>query len=476
VNKRPLVRPFQALSDLAALFRRHLLVKNRDRFSMLLTYIAPPFLGMLFASVFSASPPGQDYMFDQNGLFPQLVFMLIVCTLFLGMVSSAVEIIKDRPMLEREASRGLRMWAYFGTKFIAVMVFGTLQVGLLVVAAAWVLQALHLWWTLFWVLWVVMALGVSMGLLISVFSSTPTKAFNLVPLVLLPQIVLGGAVLPFGDMGAGLYLWETKREAHRPVVAALMPSSWAHQMAMRAVYQASTEHDEAMNVAVADMRHIEADGFMSLKQSWQLQSDPLSPWVDAPSWWSSWHDQPYATDVWVVSAIAFFCLGLGWVWVGQPYRLRRMDMAKRHSLTGLLVLGVPAAVVFSVNFTSTPQADVTQGVDFTYAPRPMDWTTTLQHCGGLKSRVATLAEFLDVYRDHPDDFVAGEYWIAMPVRAQQTPSPALVSVARLKAMPAARQADEVAVMGTRRVVQTRQVNPLQTYRFVCVPLPRLMAP
>jgi ABC-type multidrug transport system ATPase subunit len=473
---RPIVRPLQAWSDLSALFRRHLLVKNRDRFSTLLTYIAPPMLGLLFALVFSAAPPNQDYAFDQNGLFPQLVFMLIVCTLFLGMVSSAVEVIKDRPMLEREASRGLRMWAYFGTKFIAVMVFGTVQVALLTASALWMLQALHLWSTLFWVLWLVMALGVSTGLLVSVFSSTPTKAFNLVPLVLLPQIVLGGALLPFGDMGAGLYLWEEKREAHRPIVAALMPSSWAHQMAMRSVYQASVSSNEPVNVAVADMRHIEPDAFMSLKQTWQLKAEPLDPWVPAPNWWSAWYPEPYALDVMIVSAMTLMSLGIGWAWVGRPYRMRRSDAIKRQLLTGMVLLGLPAAVLLAVAPVRSESSVVIPGVDFTFSPRPMDWTTTVQHCNGLKARVATLAEFLDVYRDQPDEFVLGDYWVAMPTRSQQPPAPAMLSLARLQALPAPRQSDEVAVMGARGVVQTRQINPLQSHRFVCTPLPRLLTP
>jgi ABC-type multidrug transport system ATPase subunit/ABC-type multidrug transport system permease subunit len=473
---RPLVRPLQAWSDLSALFRRHVLVKNRDRFSTLLTYIAPPLLGLLFASVFSAAPPNQDYAFDQNGLFPQLVFMLIVCTLFLGMVSSAVEVIKDRPMLEREASRGLRMWAYFGTKFMAVMVFGTIQVVLLVWSATWVLQALHLWVTLFWVLWLVMALGVSMGLLVSVFSSTPTKAFNLIPLILLPQIVLGGALLPFGDMGAGLYMWEDKQEDHRPIVAAMMPSSWAHQMAMRAIYHASTSNEEPVNVAVADMRHISIDGFMSLKQTSQLKAEPLMPWVSTPDWWTEWHTQVYALDVLVVSSMALLAFGLGWAWVGKPYRLRWSETLKRQVISGLLIFGLPFAVLFSIAPAQSGESGATKGIDFTFGPRPMDWTTTLQHCRGLKSQVATLGELLNTYRNHPDEFVSGDYWVAIPATKQQPPSPAVLSMAKLEALPTSRQSDESAVMAARGVVQARKVNPLQAHRFLCVPLPRLLTP
>ena len=109
--------------------------------------------------------------------------------------------------------------------------------------------------------------------------STATKAFNLIPLVLLPQIVLGGALLQYRDMGSGLYLWEVRQEESRPLVAALMPASWAYQLTMRSIYDVSQNSPEAMNVAVADMRHIDRGGFLSLKSSVSLDPNPAPQWL-----------------------------------------------------------------------------------------------------------------------------------------------------------------------------------------------------
>lgn len=465
---RPLIRPLQAWGDLSALFKRNLLVKRRDRFSMLLTYIAPPLLGWLFAAVFSASPPNSDYAFHFNGLFPQLVFMLIVCTLFLGMASSAVEVIKDRPMLEREASRGLRMWAYFATKFAAIMVFGSIQVLLLVLAATIALDASHLFGALFATMWLVMAMAVAMGLLISVFSSTATKAFNLIPLVLLPQIVLGGALLPYSDMGSALYLWEDKQEGHRPLVAALMPSSWAHQLTMRAVYQASQNKGELLNIAVADMRHIPADGFMSLRNSHKLDPQLLPEGRATPEWLSNLPDEPYALDAVVLIAITLGTLILGWAWVGKPYRLGTASRLKRTGLTTLVLVGLPLGVASMTVHHPVNTSKDSPGINFRLSPRPMAWSASLEHCAGLKAKMATLEQFLAVYDQHAKDFSVGDYWVLTTPQKNPRPTPVLISIAKLAALPDSQQTDAKAVMASKGVVKSSKVNPLQNQRFICM--------
>lgn len=465
---RPLIRPLQAWGDLSALFKRNLLVKRRDRFSMLLTYIAPPLLGWLFAAVFSASPPNRDYAFHFNGLFPQLVFMLIVCTMFLGMASSAVEVIKDRPMLEREASRGLRMWAYFATKFAAIMVFGSIQTFLLVLAATVAIDAGHLFGTLFTAMWLVMAMAVAMGLLISVFSSTATKAFNLIPLVLLPQIVLGGALLPYSDMGSALYLWEAKQEAHRPLVASLMPSSWAHQLTMRAVYQASQNKGELLNIAVADMRHIPTDGFMSLKNSHKLAAPSLPQGWETPEWLASLPDEPYALDAVVLMAITLGTLILGWAWVGKPYRPGTTSGLKRTGLTALALVALPLGVASITIHNPISAAKDTPGINFTLSPRPMAWSASLEHCAALKAKVATLEQFLEIYNQHAKEFAASDHWVLTTHPKNQRPTPVLISVAKLAALPEHQKSDAKIVMASKGVVKSSKVNLLEKQRFVCM--------
>lgn len=472
--KKPLVRPFQAWFDLIALFKRNLLVKWRDRSSMLLSFVAPPLLGFLFASVFSAAPPGQDYSFAQNGLFPQLVFMLIICTMFLGMVSSGVEIIRDRPMLEREVTRGLKLWAYYGTKFAGVMVFGLVQSSLLAFSAAATSGAMHLWPTLTVILSLVMAMGVSLGLLVSVLSQTPTKAFYLVLVILLPQIVLGGALLPYRDMGKALYLGENKVAENRPLTAALMPSSWAHQFAMRLIYDQSQDTSaSAMNLSVADMRHIPNGGFMSLKLTRQVKAEPLEMLdIPMPAVWKRWHKKNYTEDAAVLLGIALSALLLGWALVGKNYRLgsgarwqRRLTSAAALVLVPMSVAGLTTPVPKPGNAVKTMET----GIDFVVGPAPMTLSAALQHCAALSSRLPQLPEFLDLYETKRKDLVTSTYWIANDTQAPN--ATAVLSLSTLGKLDE-KQRSPAIVRATKGAL-IQKVNPTQKHRFLCVPLPKL---
>ena len=468
--KRSRIRPLQAWGDLWALFSRHTLIKRRDKQSMALTFLVPPALGWLFATVFSASAPQQAYAFDRNALFPQLVFMLIVCALFLGMVSSAVEVIRDRPMLEREASRGLRMWAYLGTKFLSLMMFGCVQAFLLAVSAAAVIGATHLLAAMVGTLVLVMAVGVSLGLLISVVSSTSTKAFNLIPLVLLPQIVLGGALLPYRDMGQNLYLWETRREEHRPLVAALMPASWAHQLMMRTLYDASADRSEPMNIALADLRHIDRGGYLSLRPSTLLKANPAPTWIDEmPAGWVEWRAKPQALDTMVLLGIVLGSLGLGWSLIGRPYHLG--GGARFIQTTGVLwaVAGLPTLLWSATVSNPVTSPPVEPGIDYVRSPAPMNFSKASQHCAALKARIPTLEEFVGIYREDRRNLPAGTFWL---ITSTNTPEkPQSVDTSRLTG--AKRDELNVGLFKTTKGAFQPKASPLSSQRFVCVPLPRL---
>ena len=466
---RTLLRPYQAMRDVWALLCRHLLVKRRDLLSMVLTVGIPPLLGLLFATVFKAAPDGHAYSFANNALFPQLLFMLIVSTMFLGMVNSAVEVVKDRPILEREASRGLRMWAYLGTKFAAVMVFGAIQSLLLTVAACWAAKAMHLFWPILTVILLVMVVSVALGLLISVFSSTATKAFNLIPLVLLPQSVLGGALLSYSDMGSGLYLWQEKVAGQRPILAAAMPASWAHQFGMRLVYDKSQNSSHDMNLALADMRHIERAGFMSLKPDRELT-------VWSPATWSGLRGKPYAVDALVLLAIVMGASLLSWAWVGKPYKAGSGGGMLRLSTLVLVFGGVPIGLSVLVKPVPASASTKLADIDFMPAPTPMTWTKATLYCAGRKAQVASLEEFLAVYKDKHADMTLGGYWIAPVASAvksgSQLTKPALVHTSKLALTPAERLS--VSSVQSKPGAWQAKSDPMQSQRFVCVPGPQMI--
>lgn len=416
VQGKSSVRPLQALLDLSALLKRNVLVKMRDKMSLIVTFLAPPLLGWLFATVFRASPEGKDYAFSTNVLFPQFLFMLIVCTMFLGLVNSAVEVIKDRPILEREAVRGLKMWAYYGSKFVTLMGFGFFQVVLLAGVALWITQAQHLMLANMAVLLLVMAVSVSIGLLLSTWCDTATKAFNLIPLVLLPQIVLGGAFLSFKDMGAGLYLWEERDIAKQPIVAKLMPATWAYQLAMRVNF----DHERGivgreLNSTLSSLRHIKPGGFLSVAPNRKLVDEPMGRYeISMPGVWGSLVKKSYGTDVFVLTLFGLVPLVVGWAWVGGRYRLTSTPyfLAYFVLVVSLIVSWFSYQYLTEEVFEAKHSGDDHVPWGYIFAPKAEIMSDALIYC---KARGSSLADFettLAVIRSNREKLERYDYWIA----------------------------------------------------------------
>lgn len=479
VREKSRVRPYQALLDVSALLKRNALVKMRDKMSFVVTFLAPPMLGWLFATVFRASPEGKDYAFSTNVLFPQFLFMLIVCTMFLGLVNSAVEVIKDRPILEREAVRGLKMWAYYGSKFVTLMGFGLVQVILLAGVALWITQAQHLMLANMAVLLLVMAVSVSIGLLLSSWCDTATKAFNLIPLVLLPQIVLGGAFLSFKDMGAGLYLWEERDIAKQPIVAKVMPATWAYQLAMRVNFdQERGIVGRELNTTLSSLRHIKPGGFLSAAPDRKLVEEPLQRYeISMPREWSYLVKKSYGTDVLVLSLFALAPLMIGWAWVGGRYRVTNTPYLFAYVVGTVAIAG--SWLVYGL-LTEKAGDNVGGGephVPWGYilSPKPEILSDAVRYCRVRGSSIADFETTLSVIRSNRAKLEQYDYWISdessgkkLGVAGGQrevVPKASGLNGSQLKSLDDESLAPFTVVGNTRAYVA--KPSPLEHRRFVC---------
>lgn len=328
----PLLRsPLESLKDFRALTARQLRIKARDKMSQLLTFAAPPFLGFLIAIVFKYSPPGQEYSFTDNALFGQFLFMMIISGFFLGMVSSVGEIIRDRDMLYRESLRGLSMTSYFCSKFLVLSGFGALQALLFSVVAFAVLGAMPYMLPNMAVMFAAIVLSISIGLLISIWAKTAISAYNLIPLILIPQIVLGGALLPYSNMGEEIYLWEDKG-TQMPLLAKAMPASWLYEGAMALNYEYAERENLSKNIKIAEMDLRKAGDFLSMDKgsNTSLVFSPLLP-ADLDS------SKTHVMNGFVLLGFGLFFLGLSVI-----------DVRKDFGRTGPLRNTAKATVVFAL--------------------------------------------------------------------------------------------------------------------------------
>ncbi len=132
-------------------------------------------------------------------------FLLITGSVWLGVTSASREIVKERPIVEREAAAGVRLGAYLAAKVSVLFALGIIQVALLVLITVF-LQPLHQAPAVYatTVLLCVLAAwaSVAMGLAVSAYARSPDQASSTVPLLLIPQLLFAGAIIPTSIMPA----------------------------------------------------------------------------------------------------------------------------------------------------------------------------------------------------------------------------------------------------------------------------------
>ena len=191
-------RPFRL--ELRVLAGRYLRTLVRDRRTLAVLVLQAPVIGLLISVVFhsgalaaGASPIGAV----------ELVFLLMTGAIWLGVASAAREVVKERGLVEREFDVGIRLDAYVLAKAVVLFALNFVQVLLLwlVVTAlrplgiggAGALELLAIAVLTAWA-------STAMGLAVSCAARTVDQAAGAVPLLLMPQLLLAGGLIPLAQM------------------------------------------------------------------------------------------------------------------------------------------------------------------------------------------------------------------------------------------------------------------------------------
>lgn len=138
-----------------------------------------------------------------------LCFLLLTGSIWLGLIAACREVVRERPILNRESAVGVRLDAYLCAKCAVLFPLATVQVLLLAIPVL-ILQPPGLGQNVdLQVLLVCIVAGwtaVAMGLWLSAAVTSSDQATSSVPLVLIPQLLLAGAIIPLASMFAPLKL------------------------------------------------------------------------------------------------------------------------------------------------------------------------------------------------------------------------------------------------------------------------------
>jgi ABC-type multidrug transport system ATPase subunit len=190
----------------------------RDRRHVRSALVQVPILGLLTGLLFESGvfdrPPDQG----AAGKAAQLVFLMVTIAIWLGSINGAREIVKERNVVSRELAIGVRVPAYVASKLVVLLTMTAAQVvlfSLIVLTLRPPNESQTTSLVLVGVLVLSGWIAVLLGLLVSAYASSEDHATGIIPLLLVPQLLLGGAIVSLEDMG-GLM----------SKIAAVVPARW----------------------------------------------------------------------------------------------------------------------------------------------------------------------------------------------------------------------------------------------------------
>jgi ABC transport system ATP-binding/permease protein len=205
---------------------RDLLSKLRNTQYLLINALQAPLLAFILA-VLIRSNAGSDtvaYTFRENQSIPAYLFMCVIVALFMGLTISAEEIFKDRKILKREALLHLSRMSYLVSKVVLLFGISAIQSLLFVAIGSAILDIEGMFLDHWLVLFSVQCCANVLGLLLSASLDSAVAIYILIPLFIIPQMVLGGAMFSFEQLNRAI------GGGHRiPAMAQAIPSRWAYE-------------------------------------------------------------------------------------------------------------------------------------------------------------------------------------------------------------------------------------------------------
>ncbi len=208
---------------------RDLKSKISNRQYILLNLLEAPILSFILSYIirYIANPNSHIYIFRENENIAPYIFMSIVVALFLGLTVSAEEIFRDRKIIKREKFLNLSRSSYLMSKVLILFTLSAIQVFSFVIISNFILGIHDLNFS-YWIALFTTAIFANMlGLNISSAFNSAVTIYILIPLVLIPQMILGGAMFSFDKLNRDIVSVDKV-----PVVAEMMTSMWIYEALM----------------------------------------------------------------------------------------------------------------------------------------------------------------------------------------------------------------------------------------------------
>lgn len=207
---------------------RDLKTKLANRQYLIINLLEAPALALFLAFLLRYTKNGgAEYSFQSNANIPAFIFISIIISTFLGLMVSSEEIIRDRKILKRERFLNLSKSSYLFSKVSILFTISAIQSLLFVVVSHAILEVHGQIFSYWFMLFSVAACSNILGLNISASFNSVVTIYILIPLIIIPQMVLSGAMFQFDRLNAA-----AGGGTSVPILAHAMPAKWAYESLM----------------------------------------------------------------------------------------------------------------------------------------------------------------------------------------------------------------------------------------------------
>ncbi|MGR9100100.1 MAG: ATP-binding cassette domain-containing protein [Gammaproteobacteria bacterium] len=171
-----------------------------DRKNLLILIVQAPLIALVIGLVFKIDPELQLRAAKES----QISFILVLSAIWFGCLNSARELVKELPIYLRERSVNLSLAPYILSKLMPLAVLCLIQCLLLLGIISLMVDIPGDLFMRFNVLFASSLAATAMGLCVSAFVNSNDKAVATIPILLIPQVILSGAIVKLE--GAGLWI------------------------------------------------------------------------------------------------------------------------------------------------------------------------------------------------------------------------------------------------------------------------------
>ena len=197
------VSPARSCAELWRLFSlwfvRTLLGRSRSRMGLYALLLEGPVLALLIAGTLRAASDS-PYTFYKALHINEYLFLSLVLAMFFGLTDAACEILRDRLLLRRESNYRPFITGYLLAKCLVLTGIAAIQCALYLLVGNAILSIHEMFWGHWGIMCLTAFVGIALSLMVSAIVRSERSALNIVPLLLVPQILLAGALVRFEEM------------------------------------------------------------------------------------------------------------------------------------------------------------------------------------------------------------------------------------------------------------------------------------